>query len=285
MENLSSPKVVKEIIKEYGFNFSKSLGQNFLIDGNIVEKIVDLAEISSEDNVIEIGPGIGTLTQVLCSRAKKVVAIEIDSKLIPILNENLKEYDNFKLVHSDVLKIDIDELIEKELHSGNVKVVANLPYYVTTPIIMNLLENNSRISSITVMIQKEVAERISAVPSTKNYGALSIAIQYHSIPTLGFIVSSNCFMPIPKVDSIVIKLDVLETPSVCVNDKEGFFKLIKASFGQRRKILINSIVNSGYFNIGKDDLKKLLISLELDENIRGENLSLRQFAKLSNLLY
>ena len=284
MENLASPKVVKEMIVKHGFRFSKRLGQNFLIDGNIVDKIIDMAEVSKEDYVIEIGPGIGTLTQKLCERAKKVVAVEIDSKLIPILEENLKEFDNFELIHNDVLKVDIDSLIDSEFEGKKAKVVANLPYYITTPIIMELLEKRLNIESITVMIQKEVAERINAKPSCKDYGALTLAIQYYSSSVSGFIVSPKCFMPQPKVDSLVTKLNVLDNPPVKVKDEKILFKVIKAAFSQRRKILVNSLVNSCLFNISKDAAKDILISLGLNENIRGEALTLEQFAELTEKL-
>lgn len=284
MKNLASPKVIKEIIQKYGFRFSKSLGQNFLIDGNIVDKIIDMAEVTNDDYVIEIGPGIGTLTQRLCEKAKKVIAVEIDNKLIPILQENLKECDNFILIHNDILKIDINALIEKEFEGKKVKVVANLPYYITTPIIMELLEKKLNIKSITVMIQKEVAERINAKPGSKDYGALTLAIHYYSSPKAGFVVSPNCFMPQPNVDSLVIRLDILDKLPIYVNDEKMLFKVIKAAFSQRRKTLINSLANSGLFKVSKDTCKEILTSLSLDENVRGEALTLEQFAKVcSNL--
>lgn len=284
MENLASPKVIKDIIKKYGFRFSKSLGQNFLVDGNIVDKIIDMSQVGKDDYVIEIGPGIGTLTQRLCERAKKVVAVEIDNKLIPILQENLREYENFSLIHNDVLKVDINNLIEKEFEGKKAKIVANLPYYITTPIIMGLLEKRSNIESITVMIQKEVAERLNAKPGTKDYGALTLAIQYYSIPKAGFIVSPKCFMPQPNVDSLVTRLDILEKQIVDVKDEKLLFKVIKAAFSQRRKTLINTLINSGLFNVCKDNCKEILLSLSLNENIRGEALTLEQFAKLSEKL-
>lgn len=284
MENLASPKVIKEIIERYGFKFSKGLGQNFLIDSNIVNKIVDFAEVTDQDYVIEIGPGIGTLTQVLCQRAKKVVSIEIDSRLIPILSENLNEYSNFKVINDDVLKVDINKIIEEEFDGKAAKVVANLPYYVTTPIIMGLLEKKLNIAGITIMIQKEVAQRVAAKPGSKDYGALSIAVQYYSSPQIGFVVSHNCFMPPPNVESIVIRLDILSEPLVKVVNEKTFFNVIKAAFGQRRKTLINSLVNSGYFNLSKEQTKQLLEELGLSENCRGETLTIEQFSQLANKL-
>jgi len=284
MDNLASPKVIKDIIEKYGFRFSKSLGQNFLIDGNIVRKIVEYAEVSKEDYVLEIGPGIGTLTQVLCEKAKKVVSVEIDSKLIPMLMDNLKEYDNFILLHNDILKIDINNIIQNQFEGKKIKVVANLPYYVTTPIIMELLEKKLNISSITVMIQKEVAKRLQAEPGNKDYGALSVSTQYYCEPKIGFLVSKNCFMPAPKVDSVVIKLNVMETPKVDVSNEKLFFNIIRASFGQRRKTLINSLGNSKVEGMNKELVKNILDKFGISEQIRGESLTIEQFAQLTNML-
>lgn len=284
MKNLASPKVIKEIIEQYQFRFSKSLGQNFLIDGNVVRKIVDLAEINQEDNIIEIGPGIGTLTQILCERAKKVVAVEIDRKLIPILHDNLKEYDNFKIFHGDILKINIEKLIKEEFNGKSVKVVANLPYYVTTPIVISLLEQKHNIHSITIMIQKEVAQRMNASPGTKDYGALTVAVKYYSSPKIGFTVAHQCFMPQPKVDSAVLRLDILDSPTVDIKNEKIFFDLVRAAFSQRRKTLINSLVNSGSFNLNKESAKELLIKIGLSENQRGETLTISQFAELANAI-
>lgn len=285
MENLSSPRVIKEIITKYNFNFSKSLGQNFLIDGNVVDKIVDLAQITKDDYVLEIGPGIGTLTQILCQRAKKVIAVEIDNKLIPVLNENLKEFGNLEIIHNDILKVDINKLIDSQFEGKDIKIVANLPYYVTTPIIMGLLEKNIKLKSITVMIQKEVAQRINAKPGSKDYGALSIAVQYYSSPKLGFVVSKNCFMPSPKVDSIVLRLDLLESPATNVASQEMFFKVVRASFGQRRKTLVNALINSGTFSISKEELLQLFGKIGFSKEQRGETLTIEQFALLSDNIY
>ncbi len=284
MENLASPKIIKDIIERHGFKFSKTLGQNFLIDGNIVRKIVDFAEVTKDDYILEIGPGIGTLTQELLKRAKKVVSIEIDSKLIPILRDNLREFDNFVLIHNDILKIDIKNLIEEQFEGKSIKIVANLPYYVTTPIIMELLEKRLKIKSITIMIQKEVAERINAMPKSKNYGALSIAVQYYCDSKAGFLVKKNCFMPAPKVDSLVIRLEVLDKLKVDVKDQKLFFGLIRSSFGQRRKTILNSLGNSGIEGISKERIKEVLKHLNISENERGENLSIQQFADISNIL-
>lgn len=284
MENLASPKVIKDIIEKYGFKFSKSLGQNFLIDGNIVRKIVDLAEVNKDDYVLEIGPGIGTLTQVLCLRAKKVISVEIDSKLIPIIKENLSSADNFMLIHNDILKIDIAKLIEDQCEGRHIKVVANLPYYVTTPIIMGLLEKKLKIKSITVMIQKEVACRINAVCGNKDYGALSIAVQYYCNTRAGFLVKKNCFMPAPKVDSLVISLEVFDKPKVYIKDEKLFFMIVRSSFGQRRKTILNSLGNASILGISKDKIKEVLSRLGISENERGENLSIEQFAEISNML-
>lgn len=284
MLNLTSPKVIKDIIEEHGFKFSKSLGQNFLIDANITRKIVEFAEITDKECVLEIGPGIGTLTQLLCQRAKKVIAIEIDSKLVPILKSNLKEYNNLKIINNDVLKIDLRELVEKEFDNSKIKVIGNLPYYITTPIILELLGKKLNISDITIMVQKEVAQRINAKPGTKHYGALSIAVQYYCKPKIGFTVSNMCFMPSPKVNSIVLKLELLDKPMVEVRNEKVFFKTVKAAFSQRRKTLLNSLSSSNLLNINKQQIRNILSKLGIPENQRGENLTLEQFAKLSDEL-
>ncbi|KPU27494.1 16S rRNA methyltransferase [Caloranaerobacter sp. TR13] len=279
---LYSPRVIKEIIDEYGFAFSKSLGQNFLIDKNIIDKICDGAEIKESDQIIEVGPGIGTLTQELCKRARKVVAIEIDKNLYPILNDNLSSYDNFHLVQGDVLKIDLNTLISDYFdNDGEIKVVANLPYYITTPIIMKLLEEKIRVNKIVVMVQKEVALRMRAKPGTKDYGALSIAVQYYSKPQIIVNVPKNVFMPRPNVDSAVIMLNVYEKPIVKVEDEKFLFKIIKAAFGKRRKTLVNAL-NSSQLGIAKEDIISILNECNIDVKARAEDLSLDEFAKITN---
>ena len=282
MEKLSNPKVTIEIIKKYNFAFQKRFGQNFLIDGHVVEKIIRAADISKDDIVLEIGPGIGTMTQYLAEAAGKVYAVEIDKNLLPILDETLADYDNVTVINEDILKLDINKLIEHE--KGSLKVVANLPYYITTPIIMRLFENHVPATSITVMVQKEVAERMQAGPGTKDYGALSLAVLYYAEPYIAANVPPNSFMPRPNVGSAVIRLKLWDEPPVKVKDEELMFKLIRASFNQRRKTLQNGINNSAELNITKDQVVKALDAMSLPENIRGEALTLEQFARLSDLL-
>lgn len=280
-KRLYSPKYVKEILERYGFKFSKSLGQNFLIDGNIVRKIVDEGDITSEDYIIEIGPGMGTLTEELALRAKKVVAIEIDDTLLPILDETLGKYDNVEVIHGDVLKIDIEKLIEEKLSGGPVKVVANLPYYVTTPIIAKLIEDNLNLESIIVMVQKEVAERMEAGPGGKEYGSLSVFVNFYSKPEIVVKVPKTVFMPQPKIDSAVIKLEIKkELPDV---DKDKFFKIVKAAFSKRRKTILNSLSTYG-FNIEKETIKEALEKLNINVDTRAENLSVEDFIKISKTL-
>ena len=281
-KRLYSPKYVKEILERYGFKFSKSLGQNFLIDGNIVRKIVDEGDITSEDYIIEIGPGMGTLTEELALRAKKVVAIEIDDTLLPILDETLGKYDNVEVIHGDVLKIDIEKLIEENLSGGPVKVVANLPYYVTTPIIAKLIEDNLNLESIIVMVQKEVAERMEAGPGGKEYGSLSVFVNFYSKPEIVVKVPKTVFMPQPKIDSAVIKLEIKkELPDV---DKDKFFKIVKAAFSKRRKkTILNSLSTYG-FNIEKETIKEALEKLNINVDTRAENLSVEDFIKISKTL-
>ncbi len=280
-KRLYSPKYVKEILERYGFKFSKSLGQNFLIDGNIVRKIVDEGDITSEDYIIEIGPGMGTLTEELALRAKKVVAIEIDDTLLPILDETLGKYDNVEVIHGDVLKIDIEKLIEENLNGGPVKVVANLPYYVTTPIIAKLIEDNLNLESIIVMVQKEVAERMEAGPGGKEYGSLSVFVNFYSKPEIVVKVPKTVFMPQPKIDSAVIKLEIKkELPDV---DKDKFFKIVKAAFSKRRKTILNSLSTYG-FNIEKETIKEALEKLNINVDTRAENLSVEDFIKISKTL-
>lgn len=283
MDRISSPSRTKQIVDKYRFKFSKSLGQNFLIDQNILDKIVDGAEITKEDCVIEVGPGIGSLTQNIAERAKSVLAIEIDRNLIPILRDTLKEYSNIEVVNADVLKLDLNELIEDKLKGENVKVIANLPYYVTTPIIMKFLEGRVKVQSLTIMIQKEVAERMQAGPGTKDYGSLSIAVQYYCNPKILLKVPPTVFIPQPNVDSTVIKLDVLEEPKVYVEREDLFFSLIKDAFGKRRKTLLNAL-SSGDLKLDKDVVKKILDESNIDEVRRGETLTIEEYATLSNNL-
>jgi len=285
MYNLSSPKVLKEIINKYGFRFNKNLGQNFLIDNNVLDKIIHAAEIDRDTGVIEIGPGIGVLTQQLAEKARKVIAIELDSHLIPVLNETLSANDNVRVINNDALRVDVQQIINDEFKDMKVKVVANLPYYITTPIVMSLLEKKLKISSIVVMVQKEVAERMVARPGSKDYGALSVAVQYYTNPHIITVVDPHCFIPQPKVSSVVIKLDILENPSVVVEDEEKFFKVVKAAFGQRRKTLVNALFNSGAFKMTKEEIKAVLKNIDVDENQRGESLSILQFAKLSDAIF
>lgn len=282
MNKIASPNKTKEIIKEYQFKFSKSLGQNFLIDNNILEKIVEGAGITQQDYVVEVGPGIGSLTQYIADKAVKVVAIEIDKKLVPILAVTLADYQNIEVIHEDVLKLDLHRMIKEKLEGKKIKVVANLPYYVTTPIIMKFLEEKVPMTSMTVMIQQEVAHRIEAKPSTKDYGTLSIAVQYYCNPKILFKVPPSVFIPQPNVDSTVIRLDLLETPRVQVKDEKLFFGLVRDAFGKRRKTLLNAL-STGTLNLDKELVRKGLKAADIDENRRGETLSIEEFAKLANV--
>ena len=284
MEKLSNPQVTIDTIKKYGFDFQKKYGQNFLVDARVLNKIMDAAELTPEDCVLEIGPGFGTMTQYLAERAGKVLAVEIDDSLIPILNETLQEYENVKIIHGDILKLDIQRLIINENAGMPVKVVANLPYYITTPIIMGLLEQNIPISSITVMVQKEVADRMQSGPGSKDYGALSLAIQYYSMPYIVANVPPNCFIPRPTVGSCVIRLTRYDTPPVSVQDEKLMFKLIRASFNQRRKTLVNGIGNAAEVPYTKEDAVSALKTMGLSPTVRGETLTLEQFAELSDIL-
>jgi len=283
MERISSPKRTNEIVKKYKFKFSKSLGQNFLIDQNILDNIVDGAQILKDDYVIEVGPGIGSLTQNIAERAESVVAIEIDRNLIPILKETLKEYPNVEVVNADVLKLDLHKLIAEKCEGKKVKVIANLPYYVTTPIIMKFLEEKVPVQSLTIMIQKEVADRMQAKPGTKDYGSLSIAVQYYCDPKILFKVPPTVFIPQPKVESTVITLDVLQEPKVYVEREDLFFALIKDAFGKRRKTLLNAL-SSGGLELDKDLLKEVLSLSNIDENRRGETLTIEEYGLLANNL-
>ena len=277
---LSNPKQTIEVIQKHNFNFKKSFGQNFLIDSHVIDKIIRAAEITPEDNVLEIGPGIGTLTQYLAESAGKVVAVEIDEKRIPVLEETLAEYDNVRVINEDILKCDIDSIFGGEPF----KVVANLPYYITTPIIMGLLEGKSHFDSLTVMIQKEVADRMKAGPGTKDYGALSLAVQYYAEPYLAANVPPNCFMPRPNVGSAVIRLKRRPEPAVQVKDEKLLFGLIRAAFMERRKTLLNAVKNSKELDISKERVEEVLTELGIDTRIRGEALNLEQFALLADNL-
>ena len=284
MERLIEVKNTIAVLQKYGFNFSKKLGQNFLIDEHVLEKIMDASDIGPEDYVLEIGPGIGTLTQALSGRAARVFAVELDDKLIPILQDTLSECPNVTVIHQDILKVDIEALVQQECQGKPVKVVANLPYYITTPIIMTLLEKRLPLESITVMVQKEVALRMQAGPGTKDYGALSLAVQYYSEPYLAANVPPNCFMPRPDVASAVIRLKLYQDPPVRVQDEQLMFKLIRASFNQRRKTLVNGIKNAADLSFTREETEAALESLGMDKNVRGEALTLAQFAALSDAL-
>ena len=283
-ENLGNARSTANIIKQYGFSFQKRFGQNFLIDEHVLNKIIDASLVEECDGVIEIGPGIGTMTQRLCERAQKVVAIEIDKELIPILSDTMSEYSNVKIINADVMKTDLAALIKEEFRDMPVRVVANLPYYITTPIVMNLLEQRLSIESITIMVQKEVAERMQALPGTKDYGALSLAVGYYADTYIAANVPPNCFMPRPKVGSSVIRLSVLKEPKVSADNEKLMFGLIRAAFNQRRKTLVNAIANYKELSLSKDEVESALQRMGLDTNIRGEVLDLSQFAELSNLL-
>lgn len=282
MEKLSNPQVTIEIIKKYDFAFQKRFGQNFLIDGRVIDKIIAAANITKEDTVLEIGPGIGTMTQYLAEAAGQVIAVEIDKNLLPIYEETLADYDNVTIINNDILKVDIHELIKGK--ADKVKVVANLPYYITTPIIMGLFENHIPAESITVMVQKEVADRMQSGPGSKDYGALSLAVQYYAQPYIVANVPPNCFMPRPNVGSAVIRLTRWEKPPVTVKDEKLMFKLIRASFNQRRKTLQNGINNSPDLSFTKEQVVEALRAMGLSETVRGEALTLEQFARLSDLL-
>lgn len=283
MANLGNPQETIAILNKYGFNFQKKFGQNFLIDTHVLEKIVRAAEIKKDDLVLEIGPGIGTLTQYLCEAAGKVIAVEIDRNLIPILTQDtLAAYDNVTVINEDVLKLDLRELAERENGGRPIKVVANLPYYITTPILMGLFEAHVPLSSITVMVQKEVADRMQAAPGGKDYGALSLAVQYYATPYIAANVPPNCFMPRPNVGSAVIRLTLHETPPVDVTDEALLFKLIRASFAQRRKTLVNGLTNSPELSFSKEEVTEVLTACGFSLMVRGETLNLVDFAQLSN---
>ena len=284
MEKLSNPQVTIQTIKKYEFAFQKKFGQNFLIDDHVITKIINAAEITKDDLVLEIGPGIGTMTQYLAESAGKVIAVEIDKNLIPILGETLAEYDNVTIINEDILKLDINRLVEEENGGKPIKVVANLPYYITTPIIMGLFESHVPLQSITVMVQKEVADRMQVGPGSKDYGALSLAVQYYAKPYIAANVPPNCFIPRPGVGSAVIRLTRYEESPVMVKDESLMFKLIRASFNQRRKTLQNGIANSPELPYSKAQVEKALEKMGLAANVRGESLTLAEFAKLSDTI-
>lgn len=282
---LGNPQKTIEILQKYHFSFQKKFGQNFLIDTRVLDKIITAANITKDDFVLEVGPGIGTMTQYLASAAGKVTAVEIDKTLIPILQDTLREYDNVNIINQDILKLDIRRLAEEENEGRPIKVVANLPYYITTPIIMGLFESHVPVESITVMVQKEVAERMQVGPGTKDYGALSLAVQYYASPYIVANVPPNCFMPRPKVGSAVIKLTVHEKPPVVAEDEKLLFRLIRASFNQRRKTLANGLKNSAELNLPREVIEESIEELGKGPGIRGEALTLEEFATLSNSIY
>ena len=284
MATLGIPKNTIEILQKYNFTFQKKFGQNFLIDTRVLERIIAQAEITKDDMVLEIGPGIGTMTQYLCENAREVVAVEIDNSLIPILEDTLSEYNNVTVINDDILKVDINKLVEEHNAGKPIKVVANLPYYITTPIIMGLFEKKVNVESITVMVQKEVADRMKSGPGSKDYGALSLAVQYYSKPEIVANVPPNCFMPRPNVSSAVIRLKLYDEMAVKVENENLLFRLIRASFNQRRKTLVNGIKNSGELNYTKEQVVEALAKMGLNENIRGEALTLEQFGELSDIL-
>ena len=281
-EKLSDPKKTIEVIQKYQFAFQKRFGQNFLIDAHVLEKIVSAAGITKDDCVLEIGPGIGTMTQYLAESAGQVIAVEIDTNLLPILADTLKDYSNVKVINQDILKVDINELVKEYNNGRPIKVVANLPYYITTPIIMGLFESNVPIDNITVMVQKEVADRMQVGPGSKDYGALSLAVQYYASPYIVANVPPNCFIPRPNVGSAVIRLTRYQEPPVQVKDPKLMFKLIRASFNQRRKTLQNGLNNSPEISFSKEEITKAIESLGASPSVRGEALSLEQFAQLAN---
>jgi 16S rRNA (adenine1518-N6/adenine1519-N6)-dimethyltransferase len=280
-KKLYSPRVMKDILDKYGFKFTKSLGQNFLIDGNIINKIAETAELDENSGVLEIGPGFGTLTQVLCSKAKKVVTVEVDKSLERVHKEIL-DYDNLKIIYDDFMKVNVNKLIEEEFNGLDVKIVANLPYYITTPIIMKILEERYKVSKIVVMVQKEVAQRLNSLPGSKEYGAITLAVQYRADTNIAMIVPNSVFMPRPKVDSAVIEFNILKTPRIKVQDENLLFNVIKASFGQRRKTLLNGLSNN--LKISKDTVKEALENAGIDPGTRGETLGLDEFGRIADTL-
>lgn len=281
---LGNPQNTIEVLQKYNFNFQKKFGQNFLIDEHVLDKIIRAAEITKDDYVLEIGPGIGTMTQYLACAAREVTAVEIDRALIPILEDTLKEYDNVSIINEDILKVDIAALAKEKNGGRPIKVVANLPYYITTPIIMGLFESHVPLESITVMVQKEVADRMQVGPGTKDYGALSLAVQYYAEPYIVANVPPNCFMPRPAVGSAVIRLTRHQEPPVEVMDEKLMFRLIRASFNQRRKTLANGLKNSGELNLSKEVITAAIEKLGKGSSVRGEALDLEEFARLTNII-
>ncbi len=284
MASLGIPQNTIAMLQKYHFNFQKKFGQNFLIDTNVLDKIVTAAGVTKEDCVLEIGPGIGTMTQYLAEAARRVVAVEIDKALIPILEESLSAYDNVTIINGDILKVDINHIVHEYNEGKPIKVVANLPYYITTPIIMGLFEQHVPLDSITIMVQKEVAERMQVGPGTKDYGALSLAVQYYAKPEIVANVPPNCFIPRPNVGSAVIRLTRYEEPPVQVEDEAKMFALIRASFNQRRKTLVNGLGNAAGLSLDKQHVAEVLEQMGLPATVRGEALTLGQFAQLSNWL-
>lgn len=284
MANLGIPQNTIEVLQKYHFNFQKKYGQNFLIDTSVLDRIIAAAGITKEDCVLEIGPGIGTMTQYLAEAAREVVAVEIDRSLIPILEDTLSAYNNVTILNEDILKVDINALVQERNGGQPIKVVANLPYYITTPIIMGLFEQHVPLLSITIMVQKEVADRMQVGPGTKDYGALSLAIQYYAKPEIVANVPPNCFIPRPNVGSAVIRLTRYEEPPVQVKDEQKMFALIRASFNQRRKTLVNGLGNAASLQVSKEQVAQALLQMGLPATVRGEALTLEEFAELSNLL-
>ena len=281
MKETSITTSTRDLIKKYDFKIAKKFGQNFLVDESILKSIIDCSELSKDDCVLEIGPGLGVMTQALCEKAGKVLAVEIDRKLIPILKVSLFGIDNVKVINEDILKLDLKAVLEENFGDSPVKVVANLPYYITTPIIMRLLEEKINFKSITVMVQKEVGERLAADPGGKDYGSLSVAVQYRCIPNKIMVVPPESFIPQPAVESMVVRLDSRDKPPVDLKDEKMYFRVVKASFGQRRKTLLNAL-SAGNLGKTKDELKELLVRNGIDEKRRGETLSLEEFARIAN---
>lgn len=285
MATLGNPKNTIEIIQKYGFNFQKKFGQNFLIDTHVLDRIIEESGITKDDCVLEIGPGIGTMTQYLCENAREVIAVEIDKALIPILEDTLSAYDNVTVINDDILKVDVQKIVDEKNGGRPIKVVANLPYYITTPIIMGLFESHLPLKSITIMVQKEVADRMQVGPGTKDYGALSLAVQYYAKPEIVANVPPNCFMPRPNVGSAVIRLTKYENPPVFVENEELMFSLIRATFNQRRKTLVNAIGNAPNLNISKEMVTEVLLEMGESATVRGETFTLEKFAEFSNKIF
>ncbi len=285
MATLGNPRETIEILNKYHFIFQKKYGQNFLVDTHVLDKIMKAAGVTKDDMVLEIGPGIGTMTQYLCESAKEVIAVEIDKMLIPILEDTLSEYDNVTVMNEDILKVDINKLVQERNNGKPIKIVANLPYYITTPIIMGLFEARVPIDNITIMVQKEVADRMQSGPGTKDYGSLSLAVQYYAEPYIVANVPANCFMPRPTVGSSVIRLTLHTDLPVKVKEEKLMFRIIRASFNQRRKTLVNGLNNRADFNLSKEIIADAIQELGVSPTIRGEALTLEQFAKLSDILY